>query len=390
MKTDREPPAAAAVRRGQTTLLPGQTPQGGHILSVLLKRSYSIVAGAVCQRAEEDQPLLGGDLHWDSPMNSSVRLESDFVPLKLRTDVVLIGKAHAPGGQPAAQWSVGLQVGSRRKILRVTGDRQARFTSATTAPVFTDPQPMTALDLRYEYAYGGIDVRSDLSSVWPYPRNTRGRGFVVANQAAAVDGQPLPNIEDPAAVLTPDRLCVGEYARWDQQPEPAGFGWLAKDWRPRALLAGVMPADREVERELRAAYEKLVPAEQRDAYRQHGLPDMNFEFFNGAPADMRFGFQEEPLAGSLVRTANLSPQGTLDFHLPADEPRVTIDIGDGEQMPDTVLHTVQIRLEDREVDMVWRAALPYPGPDWLPQMKTLSIRVLDGPPARRPTVSRSP
>ena len=45
--------------------------------------------------------MLGGDVYWDHPMNSSVRYETDFWPFKVATDVVLNGTAYAPGGEPA-------------------------------------------------------------------------------------------------------------------------------------------------------------------------------------------------------------------------------------------------------------------------------------------------
>jgi hypothetical protein len=32
-------------------------------------------------------------------------------------------------------------------------------------------------------------------------------------------------------------------------------------------------------------------------------------------------------------------------------------------------------MDDREVDLVWRAAAGYPGPDWLPQMRKTEIEV---------------
>jgi hypothetical protein len=55
---------------GHHTLLPGETPQGEPVLSVLLKRSYDIVPDSTCTRADADRPLVPGDLFWDSPMNS--------------------------------------------------------------------------------------------------------------------------------------------------------------------------------------------------------------------------------------------------------------------------------------------------------------------------------
>ena len=47
----------------------------------------------------------------------------------------------------------------------------------------------------------------------------------------------------------------------------------------------------------------------------------------------------------------------------------------GVQEPTVVLHTVQIRMEERQVDLVWRAAADYPGPDWLQEMKTMEVLI---------------
>jgi hypothetical protein len=361
-------PAAAA--DGSCIVLPGQTPEGGHVLSVLLKRSYSIAAGRVCPRAEEDQPLNPGEVFWDTPMNSTVRLESDFAPYKLQTDVVLIARAYAPQGRPTQQCTVSLQVGERLKEIQVTGDRRARYTGKESDPVFTDPEPFTDMGLRYERAYGGTDVLSDKATVYPYPRNPLGSGFAVLNTAESVDRLLLPNLEDPNDRLTPQRLCLGEYARWVDQPQPMGFGWVPKTWQPRCLFAGIMPADRATEQALREAYAQLVPADQRAAYVRHGLPDMDFRFFNGASAGLSLPFLR---GGEMVRTANLSPEGRLDYRLPEDAPRIGLDIGSGIEAPEVVLHTVQIRMEERQLDLVWRAAVPYPGRDWLPQMRRMQV-----------------
>jgi hypothetical protein len=45
------------------------------------------------------------------------------------------------------------------------------------------------------------------------------------------------------------------------------------------------------------------------------------------------------------------------------------------QTPEVVLQTVMIRMEERQVDLVWRGAIPYAGPDWLPQMKKMEVVV---------------
>jgi hypothetical protein len=365
------PSASSAERTIQKIVLPGQTPQGEHIFGVLIKRTYDIVPGGDCTRAAADRKLIPGDVHYDDPMNSTVRFESDFVPFKLATDVALNGQAHAPRGQRVTTLTASLIIDRHRKDVLVLGDRVARF-NGKQDPVFTDPQPFEIMDLRYERAYGGVDIYSEPKMQCVYPRNHLGRGYVVANTKRSVENLLLPNIEDPKNPLTPARLCVGDFKNWERQPMPQGFGWTMKMWRPRSSYAGVMPADRALEQELRTAYSTLLPPRQRKLYEQTGLPSMDFRFFNGASSGLILPF----LSGAeQVRLLNLDAQGDAQFELPGERPRVGLDIGKGVQEPEVVLHTVLIRMEDRQVDLVWRGAVPYPGRDWLPEMKKMEVLI---------------
>jgi hypothetical protein len=336
-----------------------------------VKRTFDIIPGAECARAAEDQPLNSGDEFWDHPMNSSVRFESDFIPLKLGTDIVLNGVAYAPGGRPTTSCTVALQIGARRKELLVIGDRVPHYVGGGS-PVFSDPVPFTEMPVQFERAYGGMDIYSDRRVAYPYPRNPLGRGFVVHNSAAALEHVELPNIELPEAPLRPETLCLGEYARWESCPLPAGFGWFPKTWMPRAKLAGVLPCDRAVEQELRRAFAELLTGAEKDAYLKHGFPDMDFRFFNGASPGCAFRHLKP---GETIVTEHLTPEGLLPFQLPATGPRIGLDIGEGMQEPEVALHTVMIRLEERQVDMVWRGAVPYRGPDWLPEMQKLELDI---------------
>lgn len=353
------------------TVLPGQSPQGEYILGVLVKRSFTIVSNEMCVRAGEDRPLNAGDVYWDHPMNSSVRYESDFIPFKVATDVVLNGSVYAPGGRPTASCTASLQVGDRRVSMAVFGDRVAQY-AGDGPPTVTDPVPFAKMPLKYELAYGGIDVYSDFKVPYPYPRNPLGRGFVVANTARSVNDLPLPNLENPQSLLRASDLCVGEYAQWEAKPMPAGFGWFPKVWYPRALLAGVMPLDRAVEQEMRQAYAQLLPAEQREPYLKNGFRDMDFRFFNGASTGLTMPFLA---GGEQVVTENLTAGGRLDFQLPVERPRIGLDIGEGVQEPEVALQTVMIDLDDGLVDLVWRGAVPYAGPDWLPQMRKMDVLI---------------
>lgn len=349
------------VNKDRYVILPGQTPEGEYILSALVKRSYDIVPDGVCVRAASDTGLNAGDVYYDGPVNSSVRFEADSVPYKLMTDIVLNGSAFAPGGEPAESVTASVEVGGVAKRIRVTGDRFCRHRPKGD-PFFTDPEPFTEMEIRYERAYGGVDVRSDPDTPFPYPRNHVGKGFAIGCGKSVVDNLPLPNIEDPEDILTPERISAGNIGDWEKQPVPAGFGWISKYWYPRALLAGVMPADRPWETELLKTLDSG----------QTGLPGMDFQFFNGAPPGLALPFQA---GDEEVLLTNLVPEGVMRFRLPGERPKIGLDIGSGVSEPPAVLHTVAILADERRADMVWRAAVAYPGPNWLPEMKKMEIFV---------------
>jgi hypothetical protein len=362
---------AGAERKVRQVVLPGQTPEGEHILGVLVKRTYTIVPGRRCVRADKDFRLIPGDEHYGDPMNSTVKYETDFWPFKIATDVVLSGKVYAPGGEPTQTLTASLKVGGFGKEIRVIGDRVCRYRPGAD-PQFTDPKPFTTLELRYERAYGGVDIYTDKKVQYAYPRNHLGRGFAVGTGQRAVDNLPLPNFEDPGQLLTPARLCCGLIKKWEEQPMPQGFGWFSPYWRPRAALAGVMPAQKEHAQEMRQHFAKLLPANARKLYEDNPLPDMDFRFFNGASPGLTVPF----LAGDEeARMTSLTPEGEMSFQLPGERPHIGLDIGEGMREPPVFLHTVMIRLEERQVDLVWRAAVPYPGPDWLPQMKGAELLI---------------
>jgi hypothetical protein len=187
-----------------------------------------------------------------------------------------------------------------------------------------------------------------------------------------VQGLALPNIEDPDNLLHPYRIIAGDYPNWESQPMPQGFGWYCKYWYPRALLAGVMPADRAFEREMRKMYAQAIPADKQGVYAQTQLPDMDFRFFNGASQGLVYPY----LTGNEhVFLTNLTVEGDLKFQLPGDTPRMTIDIGSGAIRPDVVMHTLVIRPDDGKLDITWRGSIPYAGPDWLPRMRKLSVEI---------------
>lgn len=178
-------------------IAPGHAPDGSPILSVLGKRTYRFAPGKTAWIDEEQIDFVEADSFWNEPghpARDALRVESDLVAYKPMTDVILIGKAHVPGGKKAAHLDVGIQVGNGRKIARVFGDRKAYVTA--TGIGFSDPAPFSEMPLDDSRAYGGRDAKSDPGTPYSYLKNPVGRGFTVKDHPQAVQDLALPNLED--------------------------------------------------------------------------------------------------------------------------------------------------------------------------------------------------
>jgi hypothetical protein len=354
-------------------VVPGKTESRVPIFSVLLKRTYNINPGHALVRAELTKPFIQVDEYYDdgNPEESTVKYENELTPYKIATDLVCIGKAYTPGGKPAAQIDVSLEVGQHKKIIRVTGDRHCIYRE-NRVPHFTEPGQFTEMEIRYERSYGGIWMRNDPTRLFPYPRNPMGSGFAIDNVREEVNGLRLPNLEDATDLLTPERVTVGERERWNRQPLPQGFGWFQKTWYPRCSFVGSVPGFVDPDEVMREEVLGLVPKRQIALARQFKLPSFDVRFNNGASLGLALPYLrgDEPIV-----LTNLTQEGQLRFTLPGDALRIMLDIGLGENELEVVLETVCIRAEDRQVDLIWRGAHQYPGVEWLPEMKRMVARV---------------
>ena len=356
------------------TVLPGQSADGKPIFAVLVKRTYDIRPRQSLTRRDSN-PFVKIDAYYDDgdAESSTVKYEAELVALKPATDVVVIGKAHAPGGRPVRELDASVEVLGRRKVIRVIGDRRC-IHRPDKPPAVTDPLPFTEMEIRYDRAYGGCDDKSVSSLSFHYPRNHRGTGVVLKNLAETVEGLPLPNLEDPDDLLTAERLVLEDPERWNEQPFPQGFGWFQKTWYPRCSFAGAMPPFVTVDTPLREEALGLVPQGQIALSRQFKLPSFDVRFNNGASPGLAFSY----LAGDeTVLLTNLTPDGELRFNLPDDTPRIMLDIGLGERELTATLQTVCVRVEEHQLDLIWAGAHEYPGREWLTEMNRLSPRFDD-------------
>ncbi len=117
---------------------------------------------------------------------------------KARCEVLVVGRAFAPGAQPVEQMQVRLVLGDPQapalaKTLLVFGDRAWRRGLAGQSP--GPAQPFLEMPLDYAHAFGGSD----------FPHNPLGKGSVAMPEDA--QGRvlhPLPNLESPGArILSP-------------------------------------------------------------------------------------------------------------------------------------------------------------------------------------------
>lgn len=365
--------AVASAAREQTIVLPAKSDVGEPVFCVLVKRTFDFAPGREVARAES-RPIQMSDAYYDDgdPLTTTVQYESDLAPYKLATDVVVLGRAVAPGGRPVHALDVSVSIGAVTKALRVTGDRQCVFREGAT-PEITEPVPFTSMPIRYERAYGGRDLVSLHGLEFHYPRNYHGTGVAVRNIPEVVHGLRLPNVEDPADLLTPDRIVLGEPERWNLQPLPQGFGWYHKTWYPRSSFVGAMPQFVDSNTRMREEALGLVPERQIALARQFKLPSFDARFFRGAS----IGLSVPYLAGGEPLTLrHLTDDEVLTFSLPRSAPTIGLNIGFGMRTLDPVLHTVCVRVDDGQVDLVWRGAHPYPGVDWLPEMTTMALEVV--------------
>jgi hypothetical protein len=355
------------------TLLPAHGPDGTPIMAALVKRTYDILPDGRCSPAAEQAPLIPTDTFAEGkdPVTGSCLMESDFLPFKVATDVVVIGKVHAPGGMAAPRVKAAVSVAGVTKEIVAFGDRYCYWHEGIL--YFSEPEPFRSIDLLYENAYGGVDLTTyGADAPMIYPRNHIGKGFVVNPAPAALHGMVLPNLEDPHHPLTPETIAFGHMEEWQRQPMPQSFGWFGKFWYPRCSFAGVLPPYMRMYEEIQEAVLGLVPKDQVEQFKRFRMPMMDFRFFSGAAPGLAVPYLkgDEP-----VHLLGLDPRGALTVKLPGPRLRVGIDLGDGFQFPEVVTHTVCFLKEENRLYMVWRAALPYGGPEKIDQIKRMDVLI---------------
>jgi hypothetical protein len=363
-------------------------------LCVLAKRTYTVTDDGACVVADEQVPLSDSVVENRDDRNL-VEIDFELLPYKPRTDVVVLGHAYA---DRKAGTIASITVGSRRKEILVVGDRRAML-SATGRIVISSSDPFEKMPVSFAYAYGGRDraaeakygnpiaslqkflsgthFNADNQSPFLYPKNPCGKGYLVELTKEAVEMCSLPNLEDPADPLTPDRLVVGHPNAWIYMPMPQGLGWVSMGWYPRLAFGGIWPDFERSDRPIPEIKKGLLP---KDAFRvpesEADIPprDYRYGIANGAPLDLQFPYLA---ANETIVLQNLHPrQKSWTVRLPGQKPKLWTDGRNGKLNPtNPVLHAVTIEPDKSRVTVVWRGAAPAIRPYFDEELSTMPLMV---------------
>jgi len=344
-----------------TAITFGKTAEGAPFLSVIIKGTFTIPTnGGIARAAAEQIPIFTADEPYDPKEPGGVlKFESDLVPFKPRTDVVLVGHAYASHGRPAKVVDVEIEVGALKKKLRVFGDRAWSFPSEQqdAIPYIVGPAEFVKMPLTYDRAFGGIDKTAGIvghRKPW-CERNYFGKGYCGARTVASINGTPLPNIEDPDDLIR----------TWDSNPRPAGCGFFPRNSRPRVEWYGT--------------YDEKWKAE-----RKPDLPlDFRFDAYNRADLTM----QGAPylVGNEVVKLTNVSARSPrIELSLPGVPPQVGIMRGGKLTELMANLDALVFVPDESVFYEVWRSTVALEQPE---ASDISDVRVLWDPEGTRPLKS---
>lgn len=294
-------------------------------VTLLTKGLFVLQKDAPCWAAPAPLQLPPVDaVYHEDDIGNSLRVATELAPYKPRADCLLLGTAYTPNGSPAEALAVVFSVGEMSKTLWIYGDRYWVPKADGTVRV-EGPEPFTSMPLRNEFACGG------LNSAY----NKHGVGLRDATRPAEA-GKPLrlANIQELNVThVDPNHDC-----------QPAGFGPLDPDLRPRADHKGTY--------------------DEAWLYRRKPLPplDFNFAFYNAARSDQQIaGYLrgDEPLYFENLHREHRA----FRSQLPGIRLRYFLIKVDAEGKASLLeatnnLDTCMVDMEEESVTLLWRGRVP--------------------------------
>lgn len=276
--------------------------------AVLVKATFEIREGRLEPAAEAPWPI-----HLEPLATPYGTFPGEIAPRKPRTDVIVLGRATAPGPEPVRSMTVSVSVGPFRHSLVVFGDR--RWERSAGGPRASEPVPYREMPLTWANAFGG-KVQTPVGE-WPNTDNPEGKGFLA--DGADAEGAPLPNVEDPKALIRSPR----------DLPRPVG-------WGPYPLAGGVRVAKLRGPDGVPLPFGEVEPWVMGWAH-----PDL---------------IVDTPAAGTPIVVEGLTRGGPIAAAVPPCPARVVLVTGDERRTLPPRLDTLIVEAERRRLVVRWRAA----------------------------------
>ena len=122
------------------------------VLTVVCKATFALAPGESTLEADAED-IHEEDAHWDDDRARSIFAPSDLVPYKARAEVLLVGNAFAPRGEPVRSLIARMIVGEIDKSIEVQQDRAWNQDGALQEGAL-----FSRMSLQYERAAGGPDT----------------------------------------------------------------------------------------------------------------------------------------------------------------------------------------------------------------------------------------
>lgn len=308
----------------------GLAADGRESLVVIAKGTFELpLDGSEARLAASQRHLLMADEYVGEPGLSAPAREMDFAPYKPFCDVLVHGKARAPGGQPVNRLTVGVRVGRVSKAFAVTGPRQWQ-PGGLLGVRPGEPQSFVEQAISYADAFGGcrrVDENPELSDA--LPSNPCGQGWFPSRCGSGVIvGMPMPTSE---ALNQPVEDPYGNYP-------PMSLGPIGRAWTPRIGFAG--------------SYDEAW----LDEHFPFLPPDFDERYFQAAPPDQQ---TEHLRGGEDVLLLNLTARERAGFQVPRLRVPVTFFLaGGGRDTCEATIDTLSIDTDAGLVEVTWRARRP--------------------------------
>lgn len=299
---------------------------GRDVLLVAIKATFSILPKVVI--ADEQVAVTLADEYHADPATSSLHYPSDIMLPRPGSDIVFVGSAYAPEQKPVPALIAQLICGGAQKAMQVIGGR----VWSGGAP--SNPLPFSVVPVTYENAFGGWhhfapDKPIAADSCVSVPGNPVGKGFAGKRKSRELDGQALPNIEDPRQLLRSLGDC----------PMPVGVGAIASAWEARRVYAGTYDE---------AWVDTRSPA----------LPvDFNPLFFQTGASGLSFP-QRKIQAGEPIRLLNLAPEPDVSFTVPDCPLDLSITFMGRRQKLPADIEALTIEPDQNRFTLLWKAVFP--------------------------------